>query len=498
MKATETFLAQQEALYEKRKQEILQAKDSIEITGTTYYVSACGDDANDGLSPETPWKTLQRVNEAKLLPGDGVRFRRGDLFRGGIDTTKKPGVTYCAYGEGPKPRFYGWDEDLACADLWEEADAEHRIWKYKKPINDPGTLVFNHGEKHSRKLIPTFRNMKFVCREDESRDFVMAEEMTEDLDIFWKFADRLTTEPSKGEDFPIPVTGPDCYGELWLRCDKGNPGEVFSSIESVARRVAFRVLDAEGITVDNLCMKYYCFAVSAWNAQQLHVTNCEIGWIGGNIQHYDGTDPNFPEGKRGTVTRYGNGIEVYGSCRDYLVENCWIYQSYDAGASHQVSTAEKLLMTDVLYKDNLIEECVYAIEYFLELLDGETESLMDGIVMCGNILRKSGYGWGQQRHNKDTPALIKGWSYPNPARNFEIYGNTFDRCAYRMIHTVAAEEASCPDMHDNIYIQDLGGCIGKYGGNRLREPEDLLFDENAEEKIAKVLKDRNARVYWIS
>ena len=77
------------------------------MTGTTYYVSNGGNDQNDGLTPETAWATLARVSEAELCPGDAVRFRRGDLFRGLVQT--KPGVGYGAYGEGEKPRIYGWD-----------------------------------------------------------------------------------------------------------------------------------------------------------------------------------------------------------------------------------------------------------------------------------------------------------------------------------------------------------------------------------------------------
>ena len=48
-----------------------------------------------------------------------------------------------------------------------------------------GTIVFNGGEEHSRKLIPSFKNMKYVCRENENKDFDIKTEMTEDLDIFW-------------------------------------------------------------------------------------------------------------------------------------------------------------------------------------------------------------------------------------------------------------------------------------------------------------------------
>jgi len=203
IKATKEFLQQQEELYDRRRAEIRNTEDNLTIPGTTYYVSNDGDDANDGKTPERAWKTLKRVTNSRLEPGDGVRFRRGDVFRGGVEA--QAGVCYCAYGEGPKPLFCGWDENLARPDLWQETDAVHHIWKYVKPILDPGTLVFNDGEEHSRKLIPTYRYGQFLCREDEGRVFDMAEEMKQDLDLFWLYEGEMTTErPCNGEDFPIP------------------------------------------------------------------------------------------------------------------------------------------------------------------------------------------------------------------------------------------------------------------------------------------------------
>lgn len=496
-KVTEAFMQQQEALYARRKQEILNAEDQIEITGTTYYVSAEGDDANDGKSPLTPWKTLKHVSESRLQPGDGVRFCRGDLFRGNIFAGEKPGVTYAAYGTGPKPEFRGWDENLADPALWEEVDATHHIWKYVKPVLDPGTLVFNEGETVSRKLIPSYRDMRFVCRDDESRPFIMAAEMTRDLDLFWHYEAQFTTTPSKGEDFPIPIAGLDCYGELYLRCDRGNPGAVFSSVEIISRRVAIRVATAANVRVDNLCMKYFCFGVSCGNIEGLRVTNCEIGWIGGNIQTYLGTDPNYPEGRRGSVTRFGNGIEIYGNSKDCVVDNCYIYQVYDAGATHQVNAPEKRVMTNLCYSNNLIEACVYGIEYFLDEMGMDVGSYMDGIEIRDNLIVRSGYGWGQQRHNYWTPAAIKGWSYINTARNFTIHNNTFDRCSSRLLHLVALEEESCPEMYENVYIQHMNGSLGQYGGNKVMEPGNLVYDENAEQTVAEVFRDRDAQVWTI-
>lgn len=478
---------------ESRKLQILSAPDAARGTGRAYYVCHDGDDALDGLSPDTAWQTLQKVNDAQLCPGDSVLFRRGDLFRGSFHAQE--GVFYGAFGTGDKPRLYGWDYNLADETLWELYDAAHHIWKMTQPIPDCGTLVFDEGRLHSRKLIPSYIGGQFVCREDVQKPFVMAQEMTQNLDIFSRYDKKTTTTPSKGEDFPIPHLTDSDPGELYLRCDEGNPGKVFSSIEALPRRHMIRVKN--NVHIDNLCLKYIGMHAISGNKhiQGLHVSNCEIGWIGGCIQHYRGTDPNYPEGKRGTVTRFGNGVEIYGGCEDYLVENCYIYQVYDAAITHQMTTGGKTYqMKNICYRGNLIENCVYGIEYFLDKTEGDQASLMENCEISGNILRLSGYGWGQQRHNTDTPALIKGWSFENTARNFCIRDNIFDRCAYRLVHLVAREKESCPVMQGNTYIQHRGGLLGQYGANALREPDLLIFDDHAEALIRTHLRDDAATV----
>ncbi len=499
MIATKEFLKRLDEISETRKREILSSEDRVAVTGNTYYVSNAGNDENDGTAPERAWKTLARVSAADLLPGDGVRFCRGDLFRGFLET--REGVTYAAYGEGDKPRFYGWEYDLADPTLWELTDEEHHIWKMTKPILDCGTLVFDEGAAHCRKLIPSYIGGRFVCREDENRPFEMAREMTQDLDMVCFYEERMTTQPSKGQDFPVPLVDFESYGSLFLRCDKGNPGALYRSIEALPKRNMILIRNHENVTVDNLCLKYIgAHAIGAGGAvvKGLHVSNCEIGWIGGSIQHYMGTDPNYPEGGRGTVTRYGNAIEIYGGCEDYLVENCYIYQVYDAGITHQITTGGRTFtMTNIRYQNNLIEYCVYSIEYFLEKTAGDTESYIEDCEMSHNILRFSGFGWGQQRHNTHTPAHIKGWSYENTARDYRIHDNLFDRAAYRMLHLVAKEETSLPKMWNNVYVQNANATLGQYGANRETEPPMLMFDEKVEKTVEEILCDRGARVYRI-
>ncbi len=78
----------------------------LPFEGRTFYVSAAGDDANDGRSPERPLRSVARG--LSMLTGSGRRllFRRGDVFEAGagshLVTASGPGIIG-AYGEGPRP-----------------------------------------------------------------------------------------------------------------------------------------------------------------------------------------------------------------------------------------------------------------------------------------------------------------------------------------------------------------------------------------------------------
>ncbi len=481
IKATKEFLEQTDALFESRKAEILNTKDTLKISGTAYYVSNSGDDNNDGLSYTSSWKTLKKVNEAELKYGDGVFFKRGDLFRGNLFA--KPGVTYAAYGEGDKPKLYSGEKNMADESFWELYDKEHNIWKYTGKIIDVGTLVFDDGIAHSRKLIPNFKNGKFVLRNDISKEFVLKNEMTKDLDLFCDYS-----ECKDGE--AVPRINIESLGNLYLRCDKGNPGKLYNSIEPLLRFNLIAVASNPDVTIDNLCIKYVgCHGVGAGGyVKGLSVTNCEFGWIGGAIQFYN---------EEGRVTRFGNAIEIYGGCENYKANNNYIYEVYDAGITHQYRVTSKTMMENIEYKDNLIEKCVYGIEYFLDQLEGESESRIKNCVMENNFIRLSGYGWGQQRLDIDTPAAIKSWNHTNMSEDFVIKNNIFDRGDYKFLHICAITDEHCPTVDNNTYIQKLGGPLGKYGGYNENDPTLHTFDMQAKEKINNIFGDKNAKVYYI-
>jgi len=82
----------------------------------TIFVSATsGLDAKDGLSSQSPWLSLAKVNAAELRPGDRVLFKRGDTWRGQlVSQSGREGapITYGAYGQGARPVLLGETHDV--------------------------------------------------------------------------------------------------------------------------------------------------------------------------------------------------------------------------------------------------------------------------------------------------------------------------------------------------------------------------------------------------
>ncbi len=78
-------------------------------TARTFYIDArSGDDANDGLSDQTAWKSLARIGQVRLRAGDRVLLKRGATFEGSLlienaEGTEDSPVVVDAYGDGHEP-----------------------------------------------------------------------------------------------------------------------------------------------------------------------------------------------------------------------------------------------------------------------------------------------------------------------------------------------------------------------------------------------------------
>lgn len=82
------------------------AAPGVEAGGEVRYLAAAGDDAADGKTPATAWRTIKRANAA-LPAGATLRLKCGDAFYGGLLLPSGPDAAHptvlTSWGEGPKP-----------------------------------------------------------------------------------------------------------------------------------------------------------------------------------------------------------------------------------------------------------------------------------------------------------------------------------------------------------------------------------------------------------
>ncbi len=85
---------------------------TAQALASTYYVDPLGSNANDGLSPITPWRTLLKVGISSFQPGDVILFKRDGIWNEWL-TPPSSGtagnlIKFDAYGNGQPPRFTGY------------------------------------------------------------------------------------------------------------------------------------------------------------------------------------------------------------------------------------------------------------------------------------------------------------------------------------------------------------------------------------------------------
>lgn len=444
--ADKAFLSEIDKKAEALKAEIYAAKDSLEYSGKAYYVSQInGNDMNDGLTPQTAVKSLDRIATLPIDSGDAILLERGCEWRGNGVVIKKDGITLGAYGEGAKPVINISLKNYANPDEWVKTDAEN-IWKYKYPFGiDVGHIVCDESIHCIKKC-----KGHYGFGDDYH-------ELSKDLEFYC-----------------------DRFNENYLYFySEQNPGERFRLMDAQRIVCGIRVTAKKDIRVDNICVKNAFFGISTGNIENFHVSNCEFGVIGGSGRF---SKPDAP-----SMTRLGNGVEMYGICDNFVVENCYFHDIYDAGVTHQRSMHSPhnfpVIMSNVRYENNLFERCIYSIEYFCGQNNPDFDAKMVNILMKGNICRYAG-GFGWQRPNRVARHIQGGWLGNRipcyKSENFVIENNIFDRSIDVLVSCGPLEEAWLPEMKNNTYVQYAGK---NYGGNFVPYDHYKPFDENIEKFI---------------
>lgn len=86
--------------------------DTSRQAATFYLSSSGGNDNNSGLTEDTPWASLAKINALKLIPGDTLLLKRGDIFKGQLTLRNESGtaeapIVMATYGTGERPIIDG-------------------------------------------------------------------------------------------------------------------------------------------------------------------------------------------------------------------------------------------------------------------------------------------------------------------------------------------------------------------------------------------------------
>ena len=359
--------------------------ESRSFGGRCFYVSAEGDDAADGLTPQTPWRTLEKVNDAPLGFADTVHFRAGDVFRGHLEPQSgAPGqpIVYTAYGEGDKPVLEpSWD--ASSPEDWVKVGRKR--WKCVKPsANELGNIILNHGAKGCARKVDSpsqlgRRDLRFCWVRDEQAVYLVS---------------------------------------------RRNPALRFDSIELAEKQHIIDETDCHDIVYDGLWLRYgAAHGIGGSGVRGITIRGCDICWIGGSTLYID-------EGGRGV--RYGNGIEFWSAAEDILVENNRVWECWDAALTNQ-SNIDGVVQKNITWRGNEIWNSEYSYEYWQQGDGARTEN----IVFENNLCRDAGKGWGHAQRWNPNAAHLMFYDTTAETEGFIIRGNRFERsvnCGMRLFN----------------------------------------------------------------
>lgn len=495
-------------------------------TGTAYYISNDGNDSADGTSPESAWATIDRLNQAELDYGDAVFFRRGDVWRA-VQVNSQPGVTYSAYGEGEKPGLYGSEENGGGAEkwsLWYEGEDGRKIWVYYRPMLDCGAIVLNGGVAVAEKVQPFWNGQTYQvlsdmwltdqteqAAEDQATlpEFDPAVHLTEDLTFFSQASNGLPdtlpiyllgwVDTGEREQYCLTADGP-----LYLRCDQGNPGELYGDIEFLSPYAPFDGV-RDDVVIDNLCVLYTGRNILsvAPECEGVLVQNCELGWGGGCAASYAAD----------TITGYGAGVQRNGgvggaSSSHNTFRNNYVHETYQEGLGLETAiefSGQVFDVTDVTVEGNVFYHCGSPLIYFNwdEVANPDHQfrnvSFRDNWVFYSTMSSWTDNGEEVQGFHTGAFSIDGG---PNMQDGtVEVRDNVFFAARECLVYIKTYMPEYLPDFEGNCYAQFSHGAFISsmsapcyWSGNAREGVRDLLRDDSGE--ILVISQNRWGEVEW--
>lgn len=450
-----TFLAKSES----RKNSIINSKSSVSGLGNSYYVSNSGNDSNDGKSPDKAWASLEHLKEQHFVSGDCIYFECGGIWRGSLGYYGN-NITISSYGSGQKPRIYGSPENGIGEEKWSlfSKTGNARIWQYNGSITECAGIVFNDGESVAKRVIPWYDGKKNYDSKKNTSAFNIKTQLSKDLSFYCQFNYSSGGMPYVPEMNMQPEA-------IYLRCDNGNPGKLFKSIEFISKPVTEDVgllVMEEGCTVDNLCFMYIAgTAVSMTQHDGLTVKNCEFGYCGNIIEKFVKPEDGAPG-----IWTDGNAVQIIGS--NCVIENNYLHDIEGGGIVFEIGgdISGRIPFSGTIISGNLIDKCGDPIYIRDNGEDSKNSTVYGDIKIIDNYVMNTGYGWYEDNISYINPSDYNGHSknalniygkFTNAGKNAEIINNVFYRSTKALIYMNPCTDI--PVLSKNVFAQEYGGSV---------------------------------------
>lgn len=397
----------------------------VSYCGTAYYVDAeNGDDNNDGLSPETAFQTVRQIDFIELHEGDAVFFKRGCIFYDACPTIKN-GVTYSAYGEGAKPILTTSSNDANDPANWVlyYENGEQKIWHYQKTnFSSVGWIDFNCS--NDLYAYPVFEYWSpengFQYIENIYSDY---SEATGGGHVRNRYGNLVSKEIHEMLTEDLTFVSRSNYNDpngnwcaetnLYLRCDEGNPAEVFDVIKMTALTYnefgdplpgPVQAVDAANVTFDNLELSNG----AQWGVGHMKhstIQNCEVSFIGNTVWYYNEWKPD--ETGHISVNFIGDGI--YNCVDGMTLRNNFVHHCCCVGIIGEMfGESPDPVLDEWVVDSNVVAYC--GVSYGFQDGNGWVNLDMEGISVTDNYFAYAGQYDGILRWYNDFNGIsVYGW-----------------------------------------------------------------------------------------
>lgn len=507
----DTFLAEYYNMIDIRIEQIQNSETMVEPVGTVFYVSAStGDDSNDGLTPETAWKTCKRINEdptgviyesVQNNGGATILFKRGDVWhRDGISLWY-PNMIYSTYGEGEKPVFDFSLENAANPEYWTLLEGTDNIWVYYKEVPFLGSITLNDtysadnregfywdGVWYQACLSTDHWNPEGRICHYENGDL---------YDVTALPNETFFVDVCPGNEWmddvseQLYVYACEDTGTLYFSCDKGNPGDVYEKIDLC---VGSGVSCGNNCIYDNLVVRNVGMQGFANFAGEdcigCTLQNCEVYFCGDRYINFD------PENHMGYVGGECSGFHGAGS-RYY---NNYFYGSREGGFTVEIgwtgrTDGHTLKLGDVIAKGNVFERCDGGIGIICFLESAEDVDMSE-VIIQDNYFLDIGAAHDEAGNDPCVLGTIHIWDNSGDVdiSGFSLCDNLFLFCRdNRVINLENVSDAGFINASGNTVI------LRKHQGmNCVRQTNSQIIERyyNTTEAVQKVLGEFG-EVIWV-